>query len=133
MDMPALHRFDVVEVRFKNGRKGYFRNDKKLDIVTGDAVVVDVPNGHHIGYISLQGELVRLQMSKKGVNDDGEVRVVYRKASGRDLERWEKARNRESSLLYRTKEIIQEREMEMKMTDVEFQKLCSVSLCWRSR
>ncbi|MEM9338668.1 MAG: regulatory iron-sulfur-containing complex subunit RicT [Bacteroidota bacterium] len=121
MDMPALHRFDVVEVRFKNGRKGYYRNVKKLDIVTGDAVVVDVPNGHHIGYISLQGELVRLQMSKKGIKDNEEVKTIYRKATGRDIARWEEARNRESSLLYRTKSIIQDRKMNMKMTDVEFQ------------
>ncbi len=121
MDMPSLHRFDVVEVRFKSGRKGYFRNEKKLDIVTGDPVVVDVPNGHHIGYISLQGELVRLQMSKKGIKDDKEVKAIYRKATGRDMERWEGVRNRESSLLYRTREIVQEWKMDMKMTDVEFQ------------
>jgi len=121
MDMPALHRFDVVEVRFKNGRKEFYRNDKKLDIITGDPIVVDVPGGHHIGYVSLQGELVRLQMTKKGVKDDEEVRMVYRKASERDLERWEEARNRESPILYRTKEILQEQNMEMKMTDVEFQ------------
>ena len=121
MDMPAMHRFDVMEVRFKNGRKGYYRNDKKLDIVTGDPVVVDVPNGHHIGYVSLQGELVRLQLKKKGIEDDDQIKVVYRKATNRDMDRWESARNRESSVLYRTREIIQERNMEMKLTDVEFQ------------
>ena len=121
MDAPGLPRFDVVEIRFKNGRKGYYRNDKKLDIVTGDAVVLDVPGGHHIGYVSLQGELVRLQLSKKGIKDDEEIRVIYRKASDRDLERWDEAKNRETSVLYRTKEIIQDRKMEMKMTDVEFQ------------
>jgi len=121
MDIPALHRFDVVEVRFKNGRKDFFRNDKKLDIVTGDPVVVDVPGGHHVGYVSLQGELVRLQMSKKGIKDDEEVKEVYRKASGRDMERWEEAKNRESSVLYRTREIVQEQKIGMKLTDVEFQ------------
>ncbi len=121
MDAPALHRFDVVEVRFKNGRKDFFRNSNKLDIVTGDPVVVDVPNGHHIGYVSLQGELVRLQMSKKGIKDDDSVRGIYRKATSRDLERWEEARNREDFVLYRTKEIIQETKLEMKLTDVEFQ------------
>ena len=121
MDAPAMHRFDVTEVRFKNGRKEFFRNANKLDIVTGDAVVVDVPNGHDIGYISLQGELVRLQMSKKGIADNEDVRGIYRKATSRDLERWESARNRESSVLYRTKEIIQEIKLEMKLTDVEFQ------------
>ena len=121
MDVPAMHRFDVVEVRFKNGRKDFFRNAKKLDVVTGDPVVVDVPNGHHIGYISMQGELVRLQMTKKGIQDDEEVREIYRKASSRDMERWEEARKREESVMYRTKEIIQQTKLEMKLTDVEFQ------------
>ena len=121
MDVPPIHRFDVLEVRFKNGRKEFYRNTNKLDVVTGDPVVVDVPNGHHIGYISLQGELVRLQMSKKGVKDDENVRSIYRKASSRDLERWEEARNRENSVLYRSKEIIDDLKLEMRLTDVEFQ------------
>lgn len=121
MDSPSMHRFDVMEVRFKNGRKDFFRNTNKLDIVTGDPVVVDVPNGHHIGYVSLQGELVRLQMSKKGVNDDDSVREIYRKANNRDMEKWEKARNREASVMYRTKEIIQDTKLEMKLNDIEFQ------------
>ncbi len=121
MDVPDIYRFDVVEVRFKNGRKDFFRNDKKLGIVTGDSVVVDVPGGHHIGYVSLQGELVRLQMSKKGIKADEGIRNVYRKASSRDLDRWEEVKNQESSTLYRTKEIVQDRKMEMKMTDVEYQ------------
>ncbi|MEP1035481.1 regulatory iron-sulfur-containing complex subunit RicT [Ekhidna sp.] len=121
MDVPSLHRFDIVEVRFKNGRKEFFRNAKKLDIVTGDPVVVDVPNGHHIGYVSLQGELVRLQLSKKGIDDDESVREIYRKATSRDMERWNEARNREEAVMYRTKEIIQQTKLEMKLTDVEFQ------------
>ncbi len=121
MDVPAMHRFDVVEVRFKNGRKDFFRNSNKLDVVAGDAVVVDVPNGHHIGYVSMQGELVRLQMSKKKVKDDDGIKEIYRKATSRDMERWDEARNRESSILYRTIEVIQELKLKMKMTDVEFQ------------
>lgn len=120
MDVPPLHRFDIYEIRFKNGRKEFFRNSNKLEIVTGDPVVVDVPNGHHIGYVSLQGELVRLQMSKKGVKEK-EVRDIYRKATSRDLERWQEARNREDAVMYRTKEIIQQTKLEMKLTDVEFQ------------
>jgi cell fate regulator YaaT (PSP1 superfamily) len=121
MDVPSIQRFDIVEVRFKNGRKDFFRNSNKLDIVAGDAVVVDVPNGHHIGYVSMMGELVRLQMSKKKVKDDDAVKEIYRKATTRDMERWDEARNRESSILYRTIEVIQEFKLKMKMTDVEFQ------------
>lgn len=121
MEMPVNHRFDIIEVRFKNGRKDFFRNTEKLDLTTGDAVVVDVPNGHHIGYVSLQGELVRLQMLKKGVKDDNEVRAIYRIASQRDLEKLESVQSRENTTLYRTREIIQDLKLEMKLTDVEFQ------------
>lgn len=121
MEAPSSERFDVLEVRFKNGRKEFYRNTDSLDIVTGDPVVVDVPSGHHIGYVSLQGELVRLQMAKKNIANDESVRKVYRKASNRDLERWEEARNKEDSFRYRTREIIQEQKLEMKLTDVEFQ------------
>jgi hypothetical protein len=67
MEVPVKDRFDVVEVRFKNGFKEFFRNTEKLDLTTGDPVIVEVPNGHHLGYVSLQGELVRLQMKKKNV------------------------------------------------------------------
>ena len=87
---------------------------------TGDAVVVDVPNGHHIGYVSLQGELVRLQMMKKNVADD-EVRAIYRIASQRDLEKFTTVQNRENTTQYKTREIIHELKLEMKLTDVEFQ------------
>lgn len=121
MDVPTMHRFDVMEVRFKNGRKEFYRNAKKLDIITGDPVVVDVPNGHHIGYVSLQGELVRLQMSKKGVKDDDGVRNIYRKATSLDMDKWSEVRKKEESVMYRTKEIIQDTKLDMKLTDVEFQ------------
>lgn len=121
MDMPVSDRFDIAEIRFKNGRKDFFRNTDKLDLTTGDAVVVDVPNGHHIGNVSLQGELVRLQMLKKNVDDDHEIRSIYRIASQKDLEKFEQVQNRENTTLYRTREIIQDLKLEMKLTDVEFQ------------
>ena len=121
MDIPREERFDVVEVRFKNGRKSFYRNKSSLDLNTGDSVVIDVPNGHHIGYVSLQGELVRLQMNKKKVDNDETVRQIYRIASSQDLEKYEKVMNRENSTLYRSKEIIQQMELKMKLTDVEYQ------------
>lgn len=120
MDAPSMHRFDILEVRFKNGRKEFYKNSSKIELVTGDMVVVDVPNGHHIGYVSMQGELVRLQMAKKKIAAK-EVKSIYRKANTRDIERWDKARNRENPIMYRTKEIIQQQKLAMKLTDVEFQ------------
>lgn len=120
MDMPQDDVFDIIEVRFKNGRKEFYQNPLQ-GLVTGDAIVVDVPNGHHIGYVSLQGELVRLQMRKKGVKEDEEIRKVYRLASAKDLEKWDEVQNRELPTLYRTREIIQDLNLQMKLTDVEYQ------------
>jgi cell fate regulator YaaT (PSP1 superfamily) len=120
MDQPTVVHFPIMEVRFKNGRKDYFRNDQNLEVVTGDPVVVDVPGGHHIGYISLQGELVRLQMKKKGI-DESEVKTIYRVASSRDLEKYDRLRSKEQGMIYKTREIIKELGLEMKLTDVEYQ------------
>lgn len=86
MDLPGVDTFDIVEVKFNGGRKEFFRNTDELNLTTGDPVVVDVPNGHHIGYVSLQGELVRLQMQKKKVRNDDNIRKIYRIASQKDLE-----------------------------------------------
>lgn len=117
----AGNNFDVVEIRFKNGRKGFYRNRIKIELHTGDPVVIDVPNGHHIGSVSLQGELVRLQMNKKKVQNDSNIRQIYRLASSADLEKFNKVKNRENSTLYRSREIIQQMGLKMKLTDVEFQ------------
>ena len=121
MDIPAHEQFKIVEVRFKNGRKEFFRNSNKLDVVTGEAIVVDVPGGHHVGYVSMQGELVRLQMKKKGVENNDEIRQIYRKATLKDLEKFEEVRKREQPALYRTRNIIIEQKLKMKLTDIEFQ------------
>ncbi len=121
MDLPVVDKFDVVEIRFKGGRKEFFRNSASLDLTTGDTVVVDVPNGHHIGHVSLQGELVRLQMQKKKVKNDDEVRKIYRIAHQKDLEKYEEVKNRELPTLFRTREIIDKLGLQMKLSDVEYQ------------
>lgn len=121
MDMPTEDKFNIVEVRFKNGRKEFFRNPERLVLHTGDAVVVEVPNGHHIGYVSLQGELVRLQMQKKKVANDGEIKKIYRLAHQKDLEKFEEVKKRELPTLYRTREIIRNLKLDMKLSDIEYQ------------
>ena len=121
MGIPTVDKFDIVEVKFKGGRKEYFRNVDFLPLTTGDPIVVDVPNGHHIGYVSLQGELVRLQMQKRKIKNDDNILRIYRVATQKDLEKWEEARNREIPTLYRAKQIIDELKIEMKLSDVEFQ------------
>lgn len=121
MDLPSVDTFDIVEVRFKGGHKEFFRNTGDLDLTTGDAVVVDVPNGHHIGHVSLQGELVRLQMQKKKVANNDDIRKIYRIATQADLDKLESVRKREMPTLYRTRQIIQDIRLSMKLSDVEYQ------------
>lgn len=121
MGIPQVDNFEIVEVKFKGGRKEYFRNVDYLALNTGDPVVVDVPSGHHIGYVSLQGELVRLQMQKRKVRNDDNITRIYRVANQKDMEKWEEARNREVPTLYRCKQIVDELNLQMKMSDVEFQ------------
>jgi len=121
MEGPGQYLFDIVEIRFKNGRKEFFRNSNDLALTTGDAVVVDVPNGHHVGHVSLQGELVRLQMKKKAVKDDDEIKAIYRIASQKDLDKFRDVKKREMPTLYRTRQIIDDLKLDMKLTDVEYQ------------
>jgi len=121
MDVPTEDKFDVVEVRFKGGRKDFFRNSDHLTLTTGDSVVVEVPNGHHLGHVSLQGELVRLQMQKKKVANDHEIKKIYRIAHQKDLERNEEIKKRELPTLYRGREIIHQYKLDMKLSDIEYQ------------
>lgn len=121
MGIPEVDNFDIVEIKFKGGRKEYYRNVDYLGLHTGDPVVVDVPSGHHIGYVSLQGELVRLQMQKRKVRDDDNILRIYRVATQKDMEKWEEAKNREIPTLYRCKQIIDELKLSMKMSDIEYQ------------
>ena len=121
MEVPLSYRFDIVEVRFKNGHKDFFRNPEKLDLTAGDPVIVEVQNGHHLGHVSLQGELVRLQMKKKNVANDGEIKKIYRLAHTKDLERHIEVQKRELPSLHRGREIIRQMNLNMKLSDVEYQ------------
>ncbi len=121
MEMPSEERFNVAEIRFKNGRKDFYRNSDNISLHTGDAVVVESMTGHHIGYVSMQGELVRLQMQKKKVANDDEIKKIYRVAHTKDLEKFEEVKNRELPSLYHAREVIRKMNLTMKLSDVEFQ------------
>ncbi len=121
MNLVTDEPFDIVEVRFKNGKKDFFRNVNRLMLNNGDAVIVDVPNGHHLGFVAMQGELVRLQMKKKKVEDDDNIRSIYRLATERDLQKFEDVQEKEQPTLYKTRKIIEEMNLGMKLTDVEYQ------------
>jgi len=114
--------FNIAEVRFKNGRKHFYTNEG-LQLCMGEVVTVEgTSGGHDVGTVSLTGELVRIQMKKKGVAQDSEdVKKVYRKASQRDIEIWEKVREREVETQKRGREILGRLGLKMKLSDVEYQ------------
>lgn len=114
-------QYNVVEMKFKGGRKEYFINKKGLELYTGDFVVCEMPTGYHIGTVSLQGELVRLQLLKKGIHDTSEFRVIQRLATEQDLEKHSQAINRDLPAMYRTREICKELNLDLKLSEVEFQ------------
>ena len=121
MDVPRSMRYDMVEVKYKGGRKEYFRNVNNLDLYTGDFVVCEMASGYHIGSVSLQGELVRLQMIKKGLKDNDEIKKILRLSTERDLEKHQQAIARDTPTMYRVRIIAKELKLQMKMSDVEFQ------------
>ena len=121
MSLPKSQRFNVVEVKFKGGRKDFFRNEEMLDLTTGDPVVVEINRGYHIGYVSLQGELVRLQMKKKNTLNNNKIRKIYRVAHRNDLEKFEELQQKDLPTLHTARSIIKEMKLVMKLSEVEFQ------------
>lgn len=113
--------FDCVEVRFKNGRKEFYRNTENLTLAIGDVVATEASPGHDVGIVTLTGELVRIQMKKKGVDFKGEVPKLYRKASQKDIDIWSDARDKEEPMKVKAREIAIRLKLEMKISDIEFQ------------
>lgn len=114
--------FDVIEVSFKNGRKGFYRNEKGYQIFKGDTVVVETSPGHDVGIVTLTGELVKHQMKRKNVKSaPHELRKVYRKATETDIERWKAAKAKEYDTMHEARELIVKLGLDMKLGDVEYQ------------
>ena len=114
--------FDIYEIRFKNGRKHFFRNTENLALSMGDVVAVESSPGHDIGTISLGGELVKVQLKKKKIaTDSEEIKKIYRKASQRDIDIWQSARGKEIETQRRGREILGRLGLKMKLSDVEYQ------------
>ncbi|MBK8600140.1 MAG: hypothetical protein IPN80_05870 [Flavobacterium sp.] len=123
MSLPSGQEpFDCVEVRFKNGRKEFYRNTEKLTLSIGDIVATEASPGHDIGIVTLTGELVRIQMKKKGVAiTSPEITKIYRKASQKDIDIWSNARDKEEPMKVRARELAISHKLEMKISDIEFQ------------
>tara|TARA_R110002051_G_scaffold4229_3_gene22665 strand:- start:642 stop:1976 length:1335 start_codon:yes stop_codon:yes gene_type:complete len=114
--------FDYMEVRFKNGRKDYYKNTENLTLSIGDIVATQAASGHDIGMVTLTGELVRVQMKRKKIKQDTEETLkIYRKASQKDIDIWTKAREKEDPMKVRARQIAIRLDLQMKLSDIEFQ------------
>ncbi|AUC82876.1 regulatory iron-sulfur-containing complex subunit RicT [Lacinutrix sp. Bg11-31] len=114
--------FDFVEVRFKNGRKHYYKNTENLTLAIGDIVATQAQSGHDIGMATLTGELVRVQMKRKKINEKPEdVLKIYRKASQKDIDIWSEARDKEEPMKVRARQYAIDLKLHMKISDIEFQ------------
>lgn len=112
---------EMVEVQFKNTRKGYYRNTNHLKLEKGDIVAVEASPGHDIGTVTLTGRLVHLQMRKANLKPDAEVKRIYRKAKPADMEKYAEAKAREYDTMIRSRKMAADLKLDMKIGDVEYQ------------
>ena len=123
-DFPEFQELSkMVEVQFKNTRKGFFINSNNLQLELGDLVAVESTPGHDIGTVTLTGKLVEKQMKKYNYREDvnGGLKRIYRIARPTDLEKYEQAKSREQSTMIRARQIAEELGLQMKIGDVEYQ------------
>ena len=121
-DIPGGYAdFDMVEVQFKNTRKGFYKNSSNLQLSIGDMVAVEASPGHDIGMVTLTGRLVAIQMKKANVRPDAEIRRIFRKAKANDLEKYEEAKAKENDTMIRSRKIAESLKLNMKIGDVEYQ------------
>ena len=121
-DIPGnAEESDMVEVQFKNTRKGYYRNSNKIKLEKVDIVAVEAAPGHDIGVVTLTGRLVPLQMKKANFKADTEVKRVYRKAKPVDMEKFNEAKGKEHATMIRARQIALNLSLNMKIGDVEYQ------------
>ena len=112
---------DIVEVQFKNTRKGYYRNSNNIPLQKGDVVAVEASPGHDIGKVTMTGRLVLLQLKKTRLTPESEFKRVYRKARPVDMEKFEEAKAREHDTMIRSRQIAKDLNLDMKIGDVEYQ------------
>ena len=123
MQLPSgKSQFDILEIRFKNSRKAFYRNLKGLSLNVGDVVVVESSPGFDVGVVSIVGELARIQVQKKAPNfKPHEARQIMRIATQEDVDKWVAARGRENEIMHQSREMAIRLNLQMKISDVEFQ------------
>jgi len=123
MSLPdGVEPFNWVEVRFKNGRKHYYKNTENLTLSIGDVVATQAEYGHDVGMVTLTGELVRVQMKRKKISEnDPETFKIYRKATQKDIDIWSEARDKEESMKVKARQFAIDLKLQMKISDIEYQ------------
>ncbi|MBQ5895935.1 MAG: hypothetical protein IIW75_05135 [Bacteroidaceae bacterium] len=112
---------DIVEVQFKNTRKGYYRNSNNIPLQKGDVVAVEASPGHDIGKVTMTGRLVLLQLKKTRLTPESDFKRIYRKARPVDMEKYDEAKAREHDTMIRSRQIAKDLNLDMKIGDVEYQ------------
>ena len=112
---------DLVEVQFKNTRKGYYHNVNNLDLKKGDVVAVEANPGHDIGVVTLTGRLVKLQIKKANLRSADDIKRIYRIAKPVDFEKWDEAKSREHGTMIQSRQIAKDLGLKMNIGDVEYQ------------
>ena len=112
---------DLVEVQFKNTRKGYYHNVNNIELKKGDIVAVEASPGHDIGVVTLTGRLVKLQIKKANLKSADEIKRIYRIAKAVDMDKYHEAKAREHDTMIQSREIAKGLGLQMKIGDVEYQ------------
>ena len=122
-DVPGINETtDLVEVQFKNTRKGYYKNVGQLNLKKGDIVAVESTPGHDIGTVTLTGRLVILQMKKcNALKSLDDIKKIYRIAKDTDMQKYREAKAREHSTMIESRQIAKNLGLKMKIGDVEYQ------------
>ena len=123
-NIPLPHqqqKFNIVEIKFKGGRKDFYINTKNINLKNTDLIVVETFGGHDIGHVSLTGELIRLQLKKHQVNSDEIIKKIYRKATEVDVEKWKTAKGLESETMVKARILAKDLNLKMKICDVDYQ------------
>ncbi|MFI3304923.1 MAG: regulatory iron-sulfur-containing complex subunit RicT [Rikenellaceae bacterium] len=121
-EFPENFPTDIIEIRFKNTRRSYYRNVNNLELKQGDIVAVEASPGHDIGVVSMMGDMVAKQMRRVGFNpQNGEYKKIYRHAKPYDIEKWQEAIALEHETMILSRQIAADMGLNMKIGDVEYQ------------
>jgi hypothetical protein len=118
---PNQQAFNIVEIKFKGGRKDFYLKPESMSLKQTDIVIVETIGGYDVGHVSLTGELVRLQLKKHNIQTKYVIKKIYRKASPADIKKWKTAKDLESKIMYKARILAKDLNVKMKICDVDYQ------------